>query len=114
MRTLDRPPLQGDGQDLWDQWYDVLLLNVNRTQEYLPTLNPASVAANSENTETFTVEGLTINDVVVVNKPTKTAGLSILDAVVTATDTISITFRNFTGAPIDPGAAIYRIIATRL
>jgi len=110
-RPVDGAPRKEDDQDAWDKWHDELLLNVHRVRSYDTAIDPGSVSANSEDTQTFTVTGLTARDVVKVNKPTKTAGLSILDAFVDSADTLSITFRNYTGSPINAGSETYRIIA---
>ena len=63
--------------------------------------------------QTFTVGGLTTQDAVVVNPPALTAGLEILNARVSDTDTIQIAFWNSTGAPIDQGAGTFTIVAIR-
>lgn len=84
-----------------------------RIRTYSVTIDPTLVSANSESTQTFTVAGLTGSDIITVNKPTKTAGLSILDCFATV-DTVSITFRNFTGAGINPASETYLIQAVRL
>ena len=102
------------GASNWIKWFAILKDNVFHTRSFNPTLNPSSVSANSESTQTFTVTGLSTNDVVVVNKPSKTSDLSLLDAFVSASDTLSLTFRNFSGSPIDPPSESYRIIAIRL
>jgi len=112
--AIDKQPRKDAPQEEWDKWHDNLLENVHHVRTYSTVIDPCSVSANSEDTQAFTVTGLRSDDVVDVNKPTKTAGLSILDAVVTAQDTLSITFRNYTGSPIDAGAETYRIVATRL
>ena len=98
---------------LLDDWLRRLVKVFPMTKTYSVSINPASVPAESEATETFTVTGLKTTDTVIVNKPTKTAGLSILDAYVSAADTLSITFRNFTVGAVDAGAETYKIIATR-
>ena len=95
------------------RWLTDLRQVFPRTRTYSATINPTLVSANSESTQTFTVAGLTMSDIITVNKPSKTAGLSILDCFATV-DTVSITFRNFTGAGIDPGSETYLIHATRL
>lgn len=118
-KPLAKPPVgqslqEEPGQSLWSRWFAELLNIVPLTRSYEASLNPASVPANSESTQTFTVTGLTTEDVVTVNKPSKTADLSVLDAFVSATGTLSLTFRNHSGGAIDPPAETYRIIATRL
>lgn len=113
-RGLEPPKgLELEQQPHLQKWLTNLWSVFPKTRTFSATLNPTLVSANSESTETFTVTGLTAMDIVTVIKPTKTAGLSILDCFAT-TDTLSITFRNFTGAGIDPGSETYLIKATRL
>lgn len=95
------------------KWLRILQLSYPKTRTAKQTLDPSSVAANSESTQTFTVEGLTTMDIVTVNKPSDTAGLSISQAWVSAADTLSIKFRNHTGSPIDPASEDYLIAAIR-
>ena len=80
---------------------------------YTPTIDPASVNANTTAEQTFTVTGLTTADKVIVNKPTNTAGLGIVNARASAADTLAITFGNFTAAPIDAASEVYSVIAIR-
>lgn len=74
------------------------------------TLSPAIVAANTTAEQTFTVTGLAVGDVVMVNKPTTQAGLGIVGARVSAANTLAITFSNNTAAGITPTASeVYAI-----
>lgn len=73
------------------------------------SLNPASVAANTTAEQTFTVTGLVVGDQVIVSKPTLTAGLGIVNARVSAANTLAITFINCTASPIDAAAENYII-----
>ena len=75
------------------------------------SLDVDEVAANTTAEQTFTVPGLRTKHVVVVNKPAADAGLGIVNARVSAADTLAITFVNATGTPIDPAAETYKIIA---
>lgn len=69
------------------------------------TLSPAQVAANTTAEQTFTVPGAKVGDYVYVNKPSAQAGLGIVGARVSATNTVGITFSNNTGAGITPTAS---------
>lgn len=73
------------------------------------SLDVASVAANTTAEQTFTVTGLETTDIVFVNKPSASAGLGIVNARVSAANTLAITFVNATAAPIDPAAETYKI-----
>ena len=80
---------------------------------YSQSLAPASVAANTSAEQTFTVTGLTSADKVWVNKPTSQAGLGIVGVRVSASDTLAITYGNFTASPIVPTTETYNIVAVR-
>lgn len=81
---------------------------------YTAALTPSLVGANTTAEQTFTVTGLTTSDVVAVNKPTAQAGLGIVGARVSATNTLAITFSNNTGSGITPTAAeTYKVLAFR-
>ncbi len=77
-------------------------------------LSPAIVAANTTAEQTFTVPGLLLGDNVQVSKPTTQAGLGIVNARVSAPNTLAIAFSNNTGAGITPTAAeIYQLEVNR-
>ncbi len=80
---------------------------------YTATINPASIAAATSAEQTFPVTGLAVNDVPVVIKPTATAGVGIVNARVSATDTLAITFMNATAGALDPASESYTILAFR-
>jgi len=82
--------------------------------KYTPTIDPASVAANTTAEQTFTVTGLTTVDIVLcVIKPTATAGLGIVGFRVSAANTLAITYVNATAAGIDAASEVYTVIALR-
>ncbi|MCR4339645.1 MAG: hypothetical protein NUW01_07135 [Gemmatimonadaceae bacterium] len=66
---------------------------------YSVTLSPAAVAPGTAE-QTFTVTGLTTDDLVSVNKPTQQANLGIAGCRVSAADTLAITFINAPGTAI--------------
>jgi len=68
--------------------------------------SPAEVAAATSAEQNVTVTGVKVGDVIHVNKPTAQAGLGVVGARVSAADTVSVTFGNFTAAtPITPTAS---------
>lgn len=78
------------------------------------TLSPAQVNTVTAPTQTFTVPGLQVGDFVQVQKPTAQAGLGIAGALVTAANTLGITFVNPTAGNITPTAGeVYLIKVTR-
>jgi len=74
-------------------------------------LSPAAVGANTTAEQTFTVNGLLVGDEVAATKPTTQAGLGIVNARVTAANTLGITFSNNTGGGITPTAGETYVIA---
>lgn len=77
------------------------------------SINVASVAANTTAEQTFTLPGLATTDMVFVNKPSLSAGLGVVNARVSAANTLALTFSNNTAAPIDPAAETYNILVVR-
>lgn len=75
------------------------------------TLTPAAVAANTVAEQTFTgVTGLMPGMVLQVNKPTTQAGLALLTARCSASNTLVLTFANTTGSAITPTAGeVYQV-----
>lgn len=74
----------------------------------------ASVGANTTVERTFTVIGLEpLFDTVFVNKPSHQAGLGIVNARVSADDTLALTFMNNTGGGIVPTTESYLLFVVR-
>lgn len=73
------------------------------------TLDVGSVAANTSEEETFTVEGLETGMFVAVNKSDLDAGLGIANARVSAADTLALQFINTTAGAIDPASETYTL-----
>lgn len=73
------------------------------------TLDVASVAANTSAEQTFTVEGLSTDMFVSVNKPDLDAGLVVGNARVSAADTLALTFGNSTAGAVDPASDEYKL-----
>lgn len=86
---------------------------ITQVKVYTATINPASVSSATSAEQTFTVTGLTTADVVVVSKPTATTGVGIVNARVSAADTLALTFMNATAGAVDPASETYTIIAFR-
>ena len=78
------------------------------------TLSPTIVATITTSDQTFTVNGLQVNDFIQVIKPTAQAGLGLIAARVSAANTMALTFMNPTAAGITPTASeVYLIKVTR-
>lgn len=89
------------------------LPNSSGVRIYTATVNPASVAAATTAEQAFTVTGVTTADVIVVNKPTVTAGLGIAGARASAANEVTITFVNATAGAIDAASETYTFLAVR-
>lgn len=63
------------------------------------------VSANTTEELTTTVAGLLTTDFVEVSKPTHQAGVGVVNARVSAADTLAVTFMNATGSGITPTAS---------
>lgn len=86
---------------------------VTKIAVYTPSLTPSSVAAATTAEQTFTVNGLAVGDKVIVNGPAPTAGTGIVNARVSAANTLAITFANVTAEALTPAAGTYTVIAIR-
>jgi hypothetical protein len=88
---------------------------------YSTTQSPSAVTANTTGERSMTVQtgtGATMlvaaGDLLYVNKPTAQAGLGVGNARISASNTVQVTFSNFTGGSITPTASeAYRIVAIR-
>lgn len=81
------------------------------------TLDPASIPSYANQTESFTttedplLAGLTTDMKPLVKAPALESGLFILDARVSAPDTLEIDFQNFTGSAVDPASQTFEVTA---
>lgn len=113
-RAIGDPPFHDQpGSQAWQKYFSRLSLTVPKTSTYDVTLNPISVPANSKTRQTFTVTGLTVNDIISINPPALTSGLDMISCRVSATDTVEMVFWNSTGGAIDEPAGTYLIVAIR-
>lgn len=79
-----------------------------------PTLTPVSVAANTSAEQNFTILGLQSGDGVDVNlMGAQTAGIGIVNARVSANNTLTIMFSNSTGSGATPVSGQYVITVCR-
>lgn len=76
-------------------------------------ITPAAVNTITAPEQTFTVNGLIPNDIVLVQKPSAQAGLAVASARVTALNTLGITYVNPTAGNITPTAETYLIFVIR-
>jgi len=91
--------------------------NVWKIGVFSITLSPASVANATSAEQTFAATGIGLltTDLVNVSKPTAQAGLGIVNARVSAADTLALTFMNCTAATITPTASeVYQVEVVRV
>jgi hypothetical protein len=97
--------------------YPVTLLRqnaLNPVQMYYPLLNATTCAATTTIEATTTVTGLIVSSSVIVNKPTYTPGLVVLNARVSAANTLAVTYGNFTTNSISVPAEVYTVANVQL
>ena len=92
---------------------DVPLGNVSNFFFLQAALTPTIVNTVTAPEQTFTVNGLVVGDLVIVNKPSAQAGLGIAGARVTAANTLGITYVNPTAGNITPTAETYLLLVIR-
>lgn len=80
---------------------------------YSREIVPASVGAATVAEQTFSVPGLVVGDIVVVNGPAIANATGIAGARVSAADTLALRFVNPTAGALTPTAGLYTIIAFR-
>ena len=78
------------------------------------SLTPTVVAANSASVQTYTVSGLVVPHAVTVSPPSINSGLGIMWARCSASDTLEICWRNFTGGDLTPASGTYRVAGVRV
>lgn len=110
-----RVPIDPNGRlaPEWVRWLNQVSSASRDWRDFEETINPSSVSANTTDEQSFTVDGVDSNDIVVtVNKPSHTAGLGIVNYRA-GSDKVFITFGNFTGSPIDPPEEEYLILVIK-
>jgi len=100
------PPLVED--QALQRFFNSLMQATTLIRKETVTFDPASVAANITARQSVTVPNVDTKDVVLVQKPTNTAGLSVNSmCTVTAANTVDVEFINVTAAGIDAGSEDY-------
>lgn len=77
------------------------------------SLTPAQVAATTTAEQTFTVPGVAVGDVIVPQIPALTANVGIVNARVSAANTVALTYVNANAAATTPAAGTYRFLVFR-
>lgn len=73
----------------------------------------AAIGATTTVERTYTVPGLQAGDIVTVNKPQLDAGLALVNARVSAQDTLALQFANVTAGGLSITASDYLVVVTR-
>ena len=87
--------------------------NVYRLRLVNVSINLPSVAANTTGIATATIDGLRTEDAVFVNKPSHEAGLGIVNARVSADNTIEVTAINTTAGAVDEVAETFKVLIVK-
>jgi hypothetical protein len=85
----------------------VLLGNVVFISNVTVNYDANVTVTNTTQESTVTVPGVRLGDFVTVCKPSHSTGIGIVNARVSAADTVAITYGNFTGAAVNPAAENY-------
>ena len=76
-------------------------------------VTPVSVAAATVAEQSFTVTGLQVTDMVLVSKPSVGNAVGIVNARVSATNTLTVAYVNPTAAALTPVAETYQVYVLR-
>lgn len=118
---INQPPVQGalpvsGGVARWSQpwanWFTGIWNGLGGwTRTFTKTLTHdfGSINAQTQATQTVTVNGAQSGDAVLVRPTTAVNGI-ILDGTVTAADTVTIRAVNYSSGSIDPASQAYRVI----
>lgn len=92
----------------------ILRGNLLRVFAVSVSLDVTSKSAATSAEQTVTVNGVAVGDLVLaVSKPSLSAGLGVVNARVSAANTIAVTFMNATAGAIDPAAETYTFVIGR-
>jgi|SRR6516164_2835247 hypothetical protein len=78
------------------------------------SLTPTALTASTTTAQTFTVPGLQVNDLISINlAAAQTAGVGIVNAYVSAPNTMVVVFSNSTAGTPTPAAGTYLVTVDR-
>jgi hypothetical protein len=87
--------------------------NIRAIGLFQVTFDPASIATITTAEQNMTAVGVKMGDFVFVSKPTVTAGFGVVNARVSADDTITITAVNPTAGSVNPGSETWAVLVVR-
>ena len=70
-------------------------------------------ATNTTQESDVTVPGVLPGDFIMVNKPSHSTGIGIVNARAKSADTVAVTYGNFTGSGVNPAAETYLFCVIR-
>jgi len=97
---------------VWAMWFTEVwraLQGWRRTLYGTLTHDFGSINAQTQATQTVTITGASVGDVVVV-RPTAAVNGIILDGTVTAVNTVTVRAVNYSSGGIDPAEQVYKIL----
>lgn len=77
------------------------------------TFDPAAVAAATTAEQSVTVNGVQVGDFIIPEKPSATAGVGIVNARVSAANTVQLTFVNATAGSVNATSETWRFLVIR-
>ena len=97
-------------------FYQLLAEGSPITHRYLAiaTLDFPSVAAAGTQSLTVTIPGVSVGDIVTTSLPASVTNGLIFDARVSNPNEVTVRALNITAAPIDPAAAAFSILVTKI
>lgn len=110
-KPLPQPPRTEIDLDLL-RWLQRIPDLLPRISVYNPVIDLASVNANTVSRQTFTVTGLDAADTVAASV-SLTAGLHVISARASATDTLELTIWNSTGGALNQTSATFNVTTVR-
>jgi len=106
-----REPAGARWSPSWSIWFQQVFncLAWNNAISTRSTLNFSSVPSAGQLSLTVPVPGARVGDAVLLSARTDVAGL-IFSGFVSVNNIVTVVAKNFTAAPIDPAAVVFRII----
>lgn len=99
-----------------DMFLSVYRQLIDKFPEASKTFDPGSISAGAVTTTTVTVPGASVGDVALAShsdNATTDADLVEISAKVTATNTVTVFFRNTSGSPIDLDSGVLRALVIK-
>lgn len=87
--------------------------NIARMFAVSVTFDPAAVATITTAEQTTTIPGLLPGDFVIPQKPSNTAGVGVVNARVSAVDTLALTFVNPTAGSVNAASETWKFLVFR-